>query len=152
MAAKSKIYMLQNKVIHKARQELENSGKFNPWSGMEELRAIAAEISGVPSVSKLSVDQRAVLIDRLIAKGANVRNPTIEPRRSSKVVVFGDATEAQLAMIDALAAKIHWHTPDGFARFCRKVIFVPRPVTTKHITRMRLALQSLIDQQAKAAS
>ena len=70
------VYYLQNRAIHKARAQLESKGVLDPWSGLNQIREIAAELNlGIRSVSKLSLKQREALIDRLKAMGATIRNP-----------------------------------------------------------------------------
>lgn len=86
--------------------------------------------------------------------GATVRNPHVyesylkaESGRRGKVVGFPTPKEHQLRMVDALAAQIRWRETDGYLRFCHKIIKAPRPRNSKEITTLRLALQSMIDQQ-----
>lgn len=154
---KPQVYYLQNNAIQKAREQLEYSGVLDPWSGLDQIREIAAELNaGNASISSLSLTQREVLIDRLIAIGAQVRNPHIydsdlkaeagdapvkkEPR---KVLVFSRVREDQLRMLDAEAAKVRWHTPDGYKRFCWKLLKSPRPRNSREVTKLRLALESM---------
>lgn len=75
---RNKVYELQNKAIHKARAELEALGVFDPWDGLNQIRTMAGEINlGIRSISKLNIEQRRALIDRLIGMGARVKNPVI---------------------------------------------------------------------------
>jgi hypothetical protein len=53
-------------------------------------------------------------------------------------------------MLDALAAKVHWRERDGYLRFCYKLFRAPRPRISKEVTRLRLALESLLAQQTAA--
>ena len=156
---RTQVYYLQNNAIHTARTQLEEKGTIAPGKSLEMARWIAGEINrGVRSISSLSLTQRVELIDRLIEMGAKVRNPHIygsdlaaergacgtkEPR---KVVVFSRVSEAQFRMLDAEAAKVCWHTPDGYKRFCWKLLKSPRPRNSKEVTKLRLALESLISQ------
>lgn len=155
---RSQVYKLQNVAIHKARAQLEGMGVLDPWSGLDQVRAIAAEINiGIASISKLSLDQRRQLIDQLIELGARVKNPVIYDSdldtesdgstKRRKVLRYRRITEQQLRMLDALAAKIQWREQDGYLRFCHKVIKAPRPLNFRQVTTLRLALESLISQQ-----
>jgi hypothetical protein len=51
-------------------------------------------------------------------------------------------------MVDSLAAQIRWHETDGYLRFCHKIIKAPRPRNSREVTTLRLALESLMSQQA----
>jgi hypothetical protein len=58
-AKQSLVYKLQNAAIHLARQQLEASGALDPWSGLEQVRDMAAELNlGVRSISSLNIEQR----------------------------------------------------------------------------------------------
>jgi hypothetical protein len=46
-----------------------------------EIRELAREISGKPSISSLSLEERSVLIEILKERGAKIRNPDLEDRR-----------------------------------------------------------------------
>ena len=155
---KSSVYKIQNVAIHKARAQLEGQGVLNPWSGLDQVRAIAAEINlGIASISKLSLDQRHQLIDRLIAMGAQVKNPVIYDsdrnaeagwsKKGQKVARFRRISEPQLRMLDALAGQVNWREQDGYLRFCHKIVNGPRPLNQRQVTTLRAALQSLIAQQ-----
>ena len=49
-----------------------------PWSGLDQIREMAAEINlGIRSISRLNIEQRRALIDRLIKMGAQVKNRVI---------------------------------------------------------------------------
>jgi hypothetical protein len=157
------VYKLQNVAIHKARAELEGAGVLNPWSGLEQVRDMAAELnSGVRSISSLNIAQRRALIERLIGMGAKVRNPVIyesdlraEAARSGKkrkVLTFVAGGEKQLRMMDALATRVNWRNPDGFTRLCEKVIKAPRPTRRKQVTAICAALRSMIKKQAASES
>jgi len=63
----SKIYARQNRVIHAARNQLGMS--------LDKCRDLAKEISGIASISSLSIRKRWELIETLKAKGARVLNP-----------------------------------------------------------------------------
>ena len=141
------VYYLQNVAIHAARAELENMGVLDPWAGLEQIREMAAAMNlGIRSISSLSVEQRAALIDRLIEMGATVKNPVIydSDRQAGKVARFPGVKEGQLRMLDALAARVTWREKDGYLRFCHKVIKAPRPRNSREVTTLRLALESLI--------
>jgi len=96
--------------------------------------------------------------------GADVKNPVIydsdlkaeaaasgskEPR---KIIVYSRVTEDQLRMLDALANQIRWRERDGYLRFCYKLFRAPRPRNSREVTRLRIALESMIQQQAERAS
>lgn len=158
---KSNVYKLQNVAIHKARAQLAENGVLNPWSSLDEIREMAAALNlGIHSISKLSLEQRRDLIDQLIAKGAEVKNPVIYPgdlkaeaARSGytrKVIVYSRVTDEQLQMLDTLAGRITWREKDGYLRFCYKMLKGPRARNSKEVTRLRLALQSIISQQSPA--
>jgi len=156
---KTNVYYLQNQAVHRARAQLEERGTITPGKSLEMARWIAGEINrGIRSISSLSLTQRGELIERLIEMGAQVRNPHIygsdlEAERAAsgtkgprKVVVFSRVREDQLRMLDAEAAKVHWHSLDGYKRFCWKLLKSPRPRNSKEVTKLRLALESLISQ------
>jgi hypothetical protein len=49
--------------IHKARAQLEPQGILDPWSGLDQIREMAAEINlGARSISRLNIEQRRALI------------------------------------------------------------------------------------------
>lgn len=106
---------------------------------------------GIPSISKLSIEQRRVLIDRLIEMGARVKNPVIydSDRPAGKIAPFTRVSEEQLRMIDALAAQIRWREKDGYLPFCYKVIKAWRPRNSREVTTLPLALESLVTQLLK---
>jgi hypothetical protein len=53
-------------------------GVLDPWSGLDRIREMAAELNlGIRSISRLNIEQRRALIDRLIEMGAQVKNPVI---------------------------------------------------------------------------
>lgn len=154
------VYSLQNTAIHRARAELEQNGVLDPGLGIEQIRDMAGELNrGLRSVSSLSLEQRRMLIDRLVEMGARVRNPHIYAsdlvaesaargeKGPRKIIVYPYPSEEQLRMVDALAGQIGWQTPDGYARFCHKLFRAPRPRNGRELTRLRLALQSMIDQE-----
>ncbi len=158
--SRSQVYKLQNVAIHVARAQLEAAGVLDPWAGLDQIRQMAADINlGIASISRLSLDQRRKLIDKLNAMGAQVKNPFIydSDRKAEgsgsgdkgprKVILYSRVTEDQLRMLDILASKVHWHTQDGYLRFCHKIIKCPRPLNSRQVTTIRLALASLIEQQ-----
>ena len=155
---RTNVYNLQNFAIHKAIAQLECKGVLDPCAGLDQVRAMAAEINlGIASISKLSLDQRRKLIDRLMAMGAQVKNPVIYDsdraaedggsKKSRKVIGFRRISEGQLRMLDALAGQIHWREKDGYLRFCHKLINGPRPLNQRQVTTLRAALQSILSQQ-----
>ncbi len=157
---KPSVYYLQNRAIHKAREHLESAGIVQRGKSLEMARFLAGKLNlGIQSISRLSLSQRTVLIEKLIDMGARVKNPVIyesdfeaerqisgsrEPR---KITVLKFVTEDQLRMLDALAGQIVWRTPDGYLRFCLKLIKNKRPRNSKEVTKLRLALTSLLEQQ-----
>lgn len=161
---KSQAYRLQNIAIHEARAQLERLGVMVAGDSLNHVRALAGEINlGVQSISKLSLDQRRRLIERLNAMGARVRNPAIyssdyaaerggTKKAPSKVVLFSEATEEQLRMLDQLAARITWQEEDGYLRFAIKQIKCTRPMNNRQVTKLRCALESILHQQTKRAS
>ena len=149
----SKVYGLQNKAIHKARAELEAMGILDPWSGLEQIRDMAAEMNlGIRSISSLNIEQRRALIDRLIEMGARVKNPVIyaSDRPAGNVAPFTKISEEQLRMLDTLAAQVSWREKDGYLRFCHKVIKAPRPRNSREVTTLRLALESMLHHQSES--
>ncbi|HWP58978.1 MAG TPA: hypothetical protein VNL14_13885 [Candidatus Acidoferrales bacterium] len=155
------VYYLQNRAIHEARRQLEDKGILDPWAGLDQIRWMAADINlGVRSISRLSLEQRRVLIDRLIAMGAHVKNPFIyesdlrkeagHVQQPRKVLVYRRVTEGQLRMLDRIASQIQWRERDGYLRFCYKIIKCPRPQNSRQVTILRAALESLLVQQATA--
>lgn len=151
------VYYLQNHAIHKARAQLEAQGVIDPWAGLDQIRQMAAELNlGIASISKLSLDQRRALIDRLIGMGAQVKNPFIyasdtkaETGGPRKVLICSRVSEKQLRMLDRFAAQIQWREL-GYLRFCHRVIKCPRPHNSRQVTTLRVALESLLAQQHAA--
>lgn len=158
---KPRAYILQNKAIHEARAQLEKLGVMVPGDSLNAVRAIAGELNlGVQSISRLTLQQRRTLIDRLNGMGARVRNPaiyksdydaergTVGPGKEQKrVFVYSEASEPQLKMLDSMAARVRWNEPDGYLRFCVKQIKCTRPMNNRQVTKLRCALLSLIAQQ-----
>jgi hypothetical protein len=157
---KSAVYYIQNKVIHEACRQLEDAGTLNPWDGVNQIRLMAARLNlGIASISRLSLEQREALIDRLKGMGAEVRNPHIYDsdlraehaasgsKAPRKCVLFSEPNEDQLGMLDTLAARVKWRETDGYPGFCHKLIKSPRALNFRHATNLRLALQSIIGQQ-----
>jgi len=143
----SPVYKLQNVAIHTARAQLEMQGVLDPWSGLDRIREMAAELNlGIRSISRLNIEQRRALIDRLIEMGAQVKNPVIydSDRPAGNVAPFTKTSEEQLRMLDTLASQVRWREKD---RFCYKVIKAPRPRNSREVTTLRLALESLRSQQ-----
>lgn len=153
-----KVYDLQNKVIHAARYDLERKGIIEEGKSLDMCRHLAGKINlGIESISRLSITQRSKLIDLLIEMGAAVRNPKIyaadlAAESGGKVAGYRLVRESQLRMLDALAAQVGWREPDGYARLAYKVIKAPRPRNSKEVTTLRLALQSILDQQRARAA
>jgi hypothetical protein len=157
--SRTQVYYLQNNAIHTARAQLEDAGMIAQGKSLEMARWIAGEINGGKrSISSLSLTQRESLIDTLIEMGAQVRNPHIygsdlaaersargakEPR---KVMVLSRVHENQFRMLDTLAAQVIWHTMNGYKWFCWKLLKSPRPRNSREVTKLRLALESLIRQ------
>jgi hypothetical protein len=140
------VYKLQNVAIHAARAQLEAQGILDPWSGLDQM--IAAELNlGIRS--RLNIEQRRALIDRLIEMVAEVKNPVIydSDRPAGNIAPFTKTSEEQLRMIDTLASQVRWREKDGYLRFCYKVIKAPRPRNSREVTTLRLALDSLRSQQ-----
>ena len=153
------VYHLQNVTIHKAMAELVARGVLEARSSLDAVRDLAAKINlGIASISRLSLKQREVLINQLRGLGATVRNPHIyasdlaaehvlSGKKVRKIVLFSEPKEDQLRMLDALAAKIQWKEQDGYLRFCHKLSRAPRPRSSKEVTKLRLALESILKQQ-----
>lgn len=60
------------------RERLEQRDVFKKFDSLDDVRRIAGELNdGKESLSKLSLEQRRALIDRLIGMGADVKNPII---------------------------------------------------------------------------
>jgi hypothetical protein len=84
---------------------------------------MAAELNlGIRSISRLNIEQRRALIDRLIEMGAQVKNPVIydSDRPAGNVAPFTKTSEEQLRMLDTLASQVRWREKDGYLRFCYK--------------------------------
>ena len=120
---------------------------------------MAAKLNlGLLSISKLSLQQRATLIEKLKMMGARVKNPHIYPsdleeeRRLScskeprKIIIFNNVGEAAQRMLDTLAGKIHWRAPDGYKALCLKLIGSERPRNAREVTKLRLTLLSILRQ------
>jgi len=80
-------YQNQNKKIHTARNQLRMS--------LDECRKIAEKISGKPSISSLSLEQRYNLIEALNRRGATVINPRpprefVSPKGRRQLNITGD--------------------------------------------------------------
>ena len=143
------LYLAQNRQIHKAAQQL--------GLGLEELRDMAGALNlGIRSLSTLSLDQRQELIERLASLGGQIRNPAVTDYdrqqatgngQRGKVVRFPSLSDKQRKLIDDLASKVQWREDDGFARLCHKQIKAAYPRNNREVTKIRLALQSLIRQQ-----
>jgi hypothetical protein len=154
---KTAVYSLQNVAIHAARGQLEKMGILDPRTGLDQIRDMAAEINGgIQSVSRLSLKQREVLIQRLIEKGARVRNPHIYASDlaseaalggSRKILSFSRVTERQLRMLDTLATQIFWQGPDAYERLCVKLFNASVPRNNKEATQLATILRSMIQQQ-----
>lgn len=160
---RARVYYLQNQAIHQARAQLEGKGVLNPWSGLDQVREMAASLNlGLRSISKLSLQQRETLIEKLKAMGAQVKNPHIYPsdleeerrlsgsREPRKVFLFNTVGEGAQRMLDTLAAKILWRSPDGYKSLCLKLTGSERPRNAREVTKLRLSLQSILDQQLRA--
>ena len=117
----SPVYKLQNVAIHTARAQLEMQGILDPWSGLDRIREMAAQ----------------------------VKNPVMydSDRPAGNVAPFTKTSEEQLRMLDTLAGQVRWREKDGYLRFCYKVIKAPRPRNSREVTTLRLALESLRSQQ-----
>ncbi|MGE0680006.1 MAG: hypothetical protein AB7P69_03710 [Candidatus Binatia bacterium] len=147
-------YLAQNRALFKAAAQL--------GLRLDDLREMAAAIDPLHrrSLSLLSLTQRRELLDDLITKGADVRNPQLteqevgEARRADrggKLIRFPAISSAEEEMIKKMAAHIHWREPDGFLRLCHKLIKSSFPRNHREVTTMRLALQSLLQQQSVGA-
>jgi hypothetical protein len=154
------VYCLQNRAIHEARAQLEGKRILDPSCSLDQIRVLAGEINrGIRSISKLALKQREILIDRLKDMGATVRNPhiyesdlareraLIGEKGPRKIVSFPGLKEDQLRMLDALAARIRWNETDGYLRFCFKLLNSQRPRNSREVTKLRLAMESILEQQ-----
>jgi hypothetical protein len=118
------------------------------------VRFLAGKLNlGIESISRLSLMQREQLIKELITMDATVRNPrtyasdlAAETGRGRRIVAFSQQSEDLLRLVDALAARIKWREHDGYLRFCDKILGAARPRNSKEVTRLRLALQSIIQR------
>jgi hypothetical protein len=153
---KPEVYYLQNVTIHKAIGELVARGVFEAAGSLDRVREMAGVINrAILSISQLSLKQREVLINQLRELGATVRNPHLyasdvraeSGKKERKIVVFSEPKEEQLRMLDALAGRICWAEPDGYLRFCHKMLQAPRPRNSKEVTKLRLAMESIVRQQ-----
>jgi hypothetical protein len=154
---KAGVYSLQNVAIHAARAQLEKVGVLDPRAGLDQVRDMAAEISGgIRSISQLSLEQRRLLIERLIEKGALVRNPHIYTSDlaseaalggSRKILFFSRVTERQLRMLDTLATQILWQSSDAYERLCVRLFNASVPRNNKEATQLAAILRSMIEQQ-----
>ncbi len=158
---KPEVYYLQNVVIHSAIADLVSRGVFGSDGALNRVRELAGKINlGILSISRLSLKQRELLINNLREMGATIRNPhiyqsdlaaehTLSGKKVQKIVLFSEPKEHQLRMLDALAARIRWKEADGYLRFCHKMLKSPRPRNSKEVTKLRLALESILKQQEK---
>jgi hypothetical protein len=159
---RAKVYDLQNRAIHEARAELERKAILEAGRSLDVIRELAGKINlGINSISRLSLKQREILIEQLKEMGATVRNPHIYDsdltkewtlsgkKERRKIVLFSEPKEDQLRMVDAIAAQISWHEQDGYTHFCRKFLKSPRPRNSREVTKLRLALESILEQQRK---
>lgn len=158
---KPAVYMIQNQAIHAARAQLEANGALDPWSSLDAVREMAGRLNlGIKSISRLSLMQRRTLISQLIEMGAQVKNPELyasdldaERRagRMGKIVLWREPGEAELRMLDSLASQIRWRSPDGYQLFTAKLLKARRPRNSKEVTKLRLALESMIAQEMDAS-
>jgi len=51
-------------------------------------------------------------------------------------------------MLDSLANQVNWREPDGYLRLCWKLVKAPHPGNSEEVTKLRLALSSLVSQQS----
>jgi hypothetical protein len=149
-------YSRQNSTIHQARSQLERLGVLDSKTSLEQLRDMAAEMNdGVRSISALSLEQRKVLIDRLISMGSSVTNITIyesdlradvkRTRQPRKVLnLFGTVAEDQLRMVDSVARSIRWPAPDSYERLCVKLFEHSRPQNNNEVRRLLAVLTTII--------
>ena len=148
LSLKPVLYYIQQKAIFRAAKEV--------GLGIDDLRSMAGSLNlGIASLSRLSLDQRQALIERLRSLGATARNPTItrydyeeEARANGKLKRFPAITDKQLKMLAALAEQVQWREPDGYLRFCYMTLKAPAARNAREVTTLRLALQSLIKQQS----
>ena len=146
---KPALYYVQQKAIFRAAKEVGLS--------IDDLRVMAGSINlGIASLSRLSLDQRHALIERLRSLGATAKNPEItrydyeeEARAQGKLTRFPAISDKQLKMLTLLADQVQWREPDGYLRFCHTTIKAPAARNAREVTTLRLALQSLITQQQK---
>ena len=72
----------------------------------------------------------------------------------SVVSLFRNSSEPkehQLRMFDTLVSQVHWREQNGYLRFCHKILRAPRPRNSREVTKLPLALQSIIQQQIDRA-
>lgn len=155
------LYYLQNVCIHKAIADLVSRGVFEAEGSLDRVREMAGKINlGILSISRLSLKQRELLIEELRELGATVRNPhlyesdlaaehALSGKKVRKIVLFSEPKENKLRMLDALAGQIRWNEADGYLRFCNKMLKSPRPRNSKEVTKLRLALESILKQQGQ---
>ena len=151
------VYDLQNAAIHEARRQLAEAGVLDPRSSLDQVRQMAAEINnGIASISKLSLEQRRELIERLIEKGALVNNPNFynsdlkaEAARSGrmrKVVRLLTVSESQQRLIDTLAAQVNWPNQDSLQRLCFKLFKATEPRNHREVKQLCAVLESIIER------
>jgi len=153
---RSVAYLAQNKALFKAAGQLGLS--------LDELRDLAAEIDPLHrrSLSLLPLTQRNDLLVDLKKKGADIRIPTLtaydlveevgsarRADRGGKLIRFPSVSAKEEQMLRTLAARVTWREADGFPRLCYKLIRAPFPRNHREVTTMRLALQSLLQQQQR---
>lgn len=158
----SDVYKLQNRAIHEARRQLERKGIISPWASLDQIREMAAELNhGILSISKLSLDQRRSLIEKLIEMGANVKNPILydsDLRAETagrgvkrKVLEFTQLTEKQLRWVDGLAAQVQWSHANDYARLQNK-LFGGQPKTSKQLQRLAHVVRGILNKQGQGKS
>jgi len=93
---KSPVYKHQNVAIHKARAQLEPHGILDPWSGLDQIREMAAEINlGARSISWLNIEQRRALllpqeVNALGSEEAIIFYEGLRPIRGRKIRYYQD--------------------------------------------------------------
>lgn len=104
------IYLAQNRAIHAARSQL--------GMDLDDCRALAMEMSGEASLSRLNLKQRFWLIEELKRQGADIFNPALSEKQIRAEDLYpqyleywqkkfprhrpGYATNEQLAWIESL--------------------------------------------------
>jgi len=111
---------------------------------IDELREIAYDISGIASISRLSMGDASKLIERLVGKGNSKPKQKIRRKRrpQAKNVVYL-VSKAQRGYILHLLGELKWNV-ERFQGFCKHQIKKEYPVTSDEASKVITGLEKMI--------